>query len=58
MNFNARTRFQGSFSERSEVYVCGDIDEAGRREGRDEAVVADAAEGVYRDGVGGAIVDY
>lgn len=40
-----------------EVDVGAEVDEARGGKGADEAVLADAAEGVYGDGVGGAVVE-
>lgn len=57
MHLHPRASFQRRLRQRREVDVGGDVDEAGRREGRDVLVGADAAEGVDGDGGGWAVVD-
>lgn len=57
MHLYRRASLQRGLDQRRKVDVGGDVDEAGRREGRDVLVGADAAQGVDGDGGGWAVVD-
>ncbi len=56
MDFDPRTGFQSRFGERDEIYVGGNVDQAGGREGGDAGVGADSAQGGGGGFGGGAVV--
>lgn len=57
MDFDPGAGHGGRLGNGVEVDVGAEVDEARRGKGADEAVLADAAEGVYGDCVGGAVVE-